>query len=173
MNIKGSTVTLRAVEARDMDILKELINDADTEYMLGGWSFPVSDEAQHAWFSALTPRADELRTMIDVRGRTAGTAILSDIDYKNGSAQLHIKLRADDFRQKGYGTDAVKALVGYAFKELRLHSVYAAVSDINMPSKKLFEKCGFEKEGVLRQRLYKRGEYIDIIMYSVINDAKA
>ncbi len=61
-------------------------------------------------------------------------------------------------------------MVNYAFDELRLHCIYARVNDYNLPSRKMFEKCGFKKEGILRGRFYKQGKYVDVFSYSVLKE---
>lgn len=172
MNIYGEKVLLRAIEPGDNALLLNLINDPDTEKMLGGGSFPVSEAGQAKWITEQIGRNDVLRCIVadqNAPDQGIGTVILSDIDQKNGIAQVHVKLAATG-RHKGYGTDALKALVDYAFKQMRLHCVYAHVLSYNEPSQKLFCKCGFQKEGILRARAYKDGNYVDAISYSILND---
>lgn len=169
MNIAGKLVTLRAIELSDCEMLRNLMNDPDTEYMLGGWSFPVSSNAQEQWCQNLSSTKNTLRVIIDAENTAIGTAVLSDIDYKNGTAQIHIKLMPGDNRHKGYGSDTVNTLVRYAFHELRLHCVYAHVNEHNEASQRLFHKCGFQQEGVLRDRIYKGGHYINDIVLSRIS----
>lgn len=153
-------------------MLLNIINDNETEFLLGGWSFPISDLNQEEWIKAITPNNNILRCIIvDKQDKTtAGTIILSDIDYKNGTAEIHIKL-GKEIRGKGYGTDAIKTVVKYAFDELRLHCVYAYVNDFNTVSQKLFEKCEFQKEGLLRSRIFKNGSHRDVFIYSILNEA--
>lgn len=171
MNIYGEKVMLRAIEAKDCDMLLKLINDPDTEKMLGGGSFPVSEQHQKEWIEKQASNQETLRCIVEVidEKKSVGTVILSGIDYKNGNAEIHIKLTADEGRGKGYGSDAIKTIVQYAFEELRLHCIYATVLEYNAVSAKMFEKCGFEKEGILKERVYKNGTYIDMISYSIIN----
>lgn len=172
MNIYGEKVLLRAIEPSDNKLLLDLINDPNTEKMLGGSSFPVSEVEQAKWICDQMGRQDVLRCIIVDRAaieKCIGTIILSDIDRKNGNAQVHLKLLQAG-RGKGYGTDALKAVVNYAFHQLRLHCVYAHVLDYNVPSQKLFQKCGFQREGVLKSRIFKDGAYIDLISYSVTYD---
>lgn len=171
MNIIGEKVLLRAIEISDKEVLLDIINDTETEHSLGGWSFPVSNLNQEEWIKAQKPNSKILRCMVNdkIDNKTVGTAILSDIDYKNGNAEIHIKLLRD-VRGKGYGADTVNTLVKYAFNELRLNCVYAHVNTYNIPSQKLFEKCSFIKDGVLRSRIYKKGEYHDVIILSIINE---
>ena len=172
MNIFGDKVVLRALELSDNQMLLELMNDPETEYMLGGSSRPLSMENQLQWFNSLKIDERTLRCVIVNKddSKAIGTVILSDIDSQNGSAQIHIKLSADGARGKGFGTDAINTMVEYAFNELRLHSVYAEVLEYNLISQKTFEKCLFKKDGVLRSRVYKSGQYINVFSYSIVKD---
>lgn len=174
MNIYGEKILLRALEERDNGLLRELMNDPDTEKMVCGASWPVSESDQQRWFANLKSTSQMLRTIIELRetGEAVGTLILSDIDYRNGTAELHIKL-ASQGRGKGCGTDCVRTAASYAFRELRLNCVYANILEYNTASQKLFEKCGFRKDGVLRARVYKDGAYHDVIDYSLLADEAA
>ncbi len=170
MNIYGERVVLRAIEPEDNAMLLEMLNDPRTENVLGGASYPVSAAGQRKWFESLSGSDSVLRCIIADRenvGEGLGTVILSDIDRKNGTAEIHIKL-APESRGKGYGTDAVRAMVGYAFAEQRLNCVYAQVLSHNAASAQMFRKCGFVHEGVLRQRVYKNGGYADVLSFSVL-----
>ena len=173
MNIQGNKVILRALESRDNQMLLELINDPETERMLGGSSFPVSAESQAKWLTNQANSGNTLRCAIvplDDMSEAVGTIILSNIDYRNGTAQIHIKMSKENGRGKGYGTDAVTALTGYAFKELRLNCLYADILEYNLPSQKLFTKCGYTLDGVLRARVYKDGEYVNVMSYAIVRN---
>lgn len=173
MNILGDKVILRAITMSDADLLVNLMNDPDTQKMLGGHSFPVSLEGQQKWISAQIGRNDILRCIVADKEKAeagVGTIILSDIDYINGVAQVHIKMDKDTGRGKGYGTDALKAVVKYAFNEMRLNCIYADVLAYNEISQKLFQKVGFTKDGVLRARAFKNGHCVDVYSYSILKD---
>ena len=169
MNIYGERIVLRAINVSDAELLLKLINDPETESMLGGFSFPVSMDGQMKWIGSQTGRNDTLRCIVATKEDEAsglGTVILSDIDYVNGVAQVHIKMDKEKGRGHGYGTDAIKTIVDYAFRELRLNCIYANVLDYNVPSQKLFRKCGFRREGILRSRVFKGGRFVDVISFS-------
>lgn len=170
MNIKGEKVILRAIEPKDNPILLEMINDDATEFMLGGWSFPISQKKQEEWTDGLKNDPNTLRCAIDYAGNAVGVVMLTDIDYKNGNAEVHIKLAVNEARGKGYGTDSLSTIVRYAFEELRLKCIYARISKHNQSSQLLFKKCGFVEEGILRNRLFKKGKYIDVISFSIIKE---
>ncbi|MEG1820717.1 MAG: GNAT family N-acetyltransferase [Malacoplasma sp.] len=168
MNIIGTKVILRAIEPSDNELLLSIINDSDTEYMLGGWSFPVSVKNQEEWIDLLKYDTKILRCIICLKEQNIalGVVMLTNIDYKNGNAEVHIKLANTEVRGKGYGTDAVNAVVKYAFEELRLKLVYARINEYNIASQKMFEKSGFMVEGVLKSRIFKRGKYSNILSLS-------
>lgn len=170
MLIYGEKIYLRAIEKSDNELLRQLMNDPDTELMLSGKSFPVSGDSQLKWFENLGS-SNELRFIIAERAsdEAVGTVILSDIDRINGTAEIHIKLRAES-RCKGFGSDCVRTLVGYAVNELRLNCIYANILEYNTASRLMFEKCGFVREGIMRERVYKNGKYVNVLAYSILRD---
>jgi len=172
MIIKYEDISLRAIEESDLELLKEMINDPEIENMTGGYSYPVSTYGQRQWFEGLQDRQDELRLIIDTEQHgSIGLVMLTNIDWKNRSAQTHSKIaNRDDLRGRGYGTKASKALVEYAFEQLNLHCLYSHTLDYNIASQRVREKCGFKKEGILRQRIYKNGEYHDVVVWSILRE---
>lgn len=173
MNLHGERIVLRALGASDGKLLLDLINDPSIEYMLGGWSFPVSPEAQQHWLDNLLNEKNTLRCVIcDAENQEAvGVIMLTDIDWKNGNAEIHIKLDKTA-HGKGFAQDAVNTIVQYAFEELRLHLIYAHVNSFNIASQKLFARCNFEEEGIHRQRIFKKGRFEDVTVLSIINQNK-
>ena len=168
MFIKGEKVLLRAIELSDAGILRQMMNDEDVEKMMWGYSFPVSEHQQVKWIENISNEKNIFRAIIDVDGTAIGTIILSDIDMRNGIAEIHIKLANSCERGKGYGTDAVSALVSYAFNVLRLNCVYCRIKEDNIASIKMFKKCGFAQEGRLRSRVFRNGKYYDFYEYSIL-----
>ena len=172
MLIYGEKIVLRGVEDSDNKMLLSLINDPDTESMLGGSSFPVSESEQLKWFENQEHKKEVLRCIVatkDNMENAIGTVILSEIDQKNGTGHIHIKMSKDGGRGKGYGSDAIMALTSYAFEELRLNCIYANILSYNDISMHLFEKCGYKKDGILRSRVFKKGKYVDLHAYSILN----
>jgi RimJ/RimL family protein N-acetyltransferase len=162
-------IQLRAIEESDLDLLREMMNDPEIELMTGGFSFPVSHHQQKKWFENLPAGERELRTVIETREHGAvGLVALTDIDWKNRTAQFHSKIATSkDVRGKGYGTKATRALVKYAFEQLNLHLVYSHILEYNIASQRAKEKSGFTKEAVLRNRVYKNGSYHNIVVWSI------
>jgi len=170
MIIQFDDITLRAIEESDLELIREMINDPEIEKMTGGGGFPVSAYQQKRWFESIQNRNNELRLMIDTNNHgTIGLVALTDIDYKNGTAEFHYKLASSkNLRGKGYGTKALSALVEYAFMQMNLNCIYSGNVEYNNVTERIKEKLGFKKEGVLRERVFKNGKYFNIHVWSLL-----
>lgn len=170
MNIKYQDVTLRAIEEEDLVLLQEMMNDSEIESMTCGSGLPVSKKEQRQWFENLTNK--DVRLIIDTEEYGAiGVVMLTDIDYRNSTAQFHSKIATSkQIRGKGFGTKATYALIKYGFMEMNLHLIYSNVIEYNVVSQRVNEKCGFKKDGYLRDRVYKNGQYYGITVWSVTKD---
>jgi ribosomal-protein-alanine N-acetyltransferase len=72
------------------------------------------------------------------------------------------------FWGKGYGTEAVRALVGYGFNQLKLNRIFASHYANNPASGKILQKLGMQYEGRLSKHYCKWGEYVDAELYGVL-----
>ena len=70
---------------------------------------------------------------------------------------------------KGYASEALKEIISFGFKKLKLHKVYAHHYRLNPASGRVMQKCGMEYEGMLREHIYKNGIYHDDVFYGIIN----
>lgn len=172
VNIKYEDIILRAIEESDLELLKNMMNDPEIENMTAGFSFPVSSFQQKKWYEGLNNKANEIRLIIDTEANGAiGVVMLTNIDWKNRIAQFHSKITSEDsIRGKGYGTKATKALIKYAFEQLNMNCIYSRIIEYNIASQRVKEKCGFVKEGVLRERIYKNGKYHNMIIWSILKE---
>ena len=74
-----------------------------------------------------------------------------------------------DYWNRGYATQALHAVIRTAFHNLPDLNRIEAQHDIRNPaSGRVMEKCGMKKEGVLRERLYNKSEYVDVTLYAVL-----
>ena len=71
-------------------------------------------------------------------------------------------------RGKGYGQEAVMALCGFVFDQLRLHKVTVHVLEFNERAAHMFTKCGFIQEGTERESFWSDGRYWDVRIFSIL-----
>jgi len=77
---------------------------------------------------------------------------------------------AKPFWSRGIMTDAVRAYVDYAFRELKLKRLTAHTFEFNLASARVLEKNGFKLEGRLRKHLLKDGKLIDARFYGLLKE---
>lgn len=68
---------------------------------------------------------------------------------------------------RGITTHVIQMLCQYLFNHFSITKIYAEVFVDNSASAIALEKCGFEKEGYLKQHAYKNNQYYDIILYGL------
>lgn len=100
-------------------------------------------------------------------GRVIGTISFIWIEYEHGSAELGYSL-GQPYWGNGYMTEALDAMLDFAFDTLHLNRVEAQFDVRNAASGRVMQKVGMKKEGVLRQRMYNKGEYIDVEIWSIL-----
>ncbi|WP_179281487.1 GNAT family N-acetyltransferase [Paenibacillus sp. VTT E-133280] len=71
-----------------------------------------------------------------------------------------------DYWKMGYATEAVKTLIGYAFKSLNVHRVVAYANAENIQSEKVMIRAGMIKDGVLRETRFCNQQWCNEIIYS-------
>lgn len=69
---------------------------------------------------------------------------------------------------KGFATEATKKAVKFIFKELKAHKIIILTRDTNIPSYKLAERIGFNKEGHIRENIKDRDKKIGLLHYSLL-----
>lgn len=73
-------------------------------------------------------------------------------------------------RRKSYCTEAVKIIVDYLFLSKPIVRIQAHTSVRNVASQRVLEKAGFSKEGIVRKRIFVRGEWKDEFLYSILRE---
>ena len=87
-------------------------------------------------------------------------------NHKNGELGYWI---GEEFWNKGYGTEAVKAVIEFAFSEKKLHKVMGKYFASNSASGKVMEKAGMSYEGTLVDHIIKEDNFETLVYYGIIN----
>ena len=102
-------------------------------------------------------------------GAFLGEAVLNDFDPDNASANYRVWLAGPEAYGKGYGTEATRLVLDYALDVAGLHRVSLGVLDFNPRARRVYEKCGFQLEGRLREAVRWDGEWHDELVMSVLS----
>ena len=91
-------------------------------------------------------------------------------EWNNQCGLLAIGIGEEKFRSKGYGTDALRLILRYAFFELNLNRVGLDVISYNKRAVRAYEKVGFKVEGTMRESVLRDGHKYDRIIMSILRN---
>ena len=162
---------LRAVVPADVPDLFTVFGDPD---VCRYWSRPALPDlaaaaALQREIAALFAERSLFQWAIADRAsdRLVGTCTLAELSVEHRRAAVGYALRRDAWG-RGYGTEALRALLAFAFDGLGLHRIEADVDPRNARSIRVLERLGFRPEGVQRERYHMLGEVQDAALYGLL-----
>lgn len=105
-------------------------------------------------------------------GHLIGTVRITEADPTHHSGDIGYALN-DEFSGKGYMTEAVTRALQIGFQQLHLHRIWATADVDNVASWRLMERVGMQREGLLRQNKFMRGQWRNSYQYSILRDDRA
>lgn len=168
--LHGEHISLRPMEVGDQERLWEFAQDLDLGLLTGADGRPVSRMAieriyEEKW-AGMDPNA--VRWAIVSHDLVIGGVELAPIDWRSRSAELAVWIGDSVSRSHGFGTDAMRLALSYAFKLLGLNRITYQIPEPNTAALKAYGKSGFQEEGRLRQAAFRDGKYHDLIVLGIL-----
>ncbi|MDI3340516.1 MAG: GNAT family protein [Sphaerobacter sp.] len=164
VTVVGERVALGPLRRDLLPLYQRWINDLSAVRNFGVPPRPQTAEQEAAWYDAAATAADTTSFTVYERAtwRSVGTTALRAIDFRHRRAEFGILIGADD-RGKGYGTEATRLTLDYAFTALGLHNVMLRVYEYNLAGRRAYAKAGFREFGRRRQAQWMGGRFWDEI----------
>jgi len=168
---RSENVYLDGLRISDSELLFKWINNRDLVLWNNNYS-PIHEPDHFEWFDAIRKKEDVRIFAIRQKNdrKLIGTCQLFAINFINRSAELQIRIGDIAEQGKGFGTEAVKLLLKFGFKDLNLHRIYLHVFENNVRAIKIYNKVGFKKEGVLKDAEFIDGKYLNVIPMSILEN---
>jgi RimJ/RimL family protein N-acetyltransferase len=103
-------------------------------------------------------------------GALIGVAYVAHISPHHHHAMIGITIGEREYWRQGYGTESLRLVLKYCFRELDLHRVSAESFEYNTAWRDLLENIGFTQEGTAREYLYRDERYWDKELYALLED---
>jgi RimJ/RimL family protein N-acetyltransferase len=170
--LAGDRVRLRGVREDDLPTLAKAEMDAGILVTLADRVVPPSEAAAKERIAKWSANEDDrlgfsIETLDDP-SVLVGHVGLWGWQTKDRCATIGIALGREHIG-RGYGTDAMRVMVSYGFRELGLHRIQLGVSPFNPAGIRAYEKAGFAEEGRRREVVWHDGRWYDEVMMSVLD----
>jgi diamine N-acetyltransferase len=166
-----TVVHLRAFEREDLDNVIRWVNDEEiTRNLSDAFIYPVSRSDELKWLEsvALANHREKVFAIENETGELIGSIGLHNINWVERKAELGILIGEKKYWGVGYGYRALQALLQLAFNKMNLHRVYLRVFENNTGAIRLYQRCGFLQEGLLREDHYYAGQYYHTLVMGVL-----
>ncbi|SDJ38744.1 Protein N-acetyltransferase, RimJ/RimL family [Frankineae bacterium MT45] len=174
--LTGTLVRLRAVRAEDLDALARWQQDPRVLVTLQGWLRPPSEAAAKALTAERSANDGDSKVGFAIETRWSSAAAPEligqinafDIRSQGRSASIGVFL-SPEFSGQGYGTDALRVMVGYLFREVGLHRVQLSVAEFNTAGRQAYRNAGFVEEGRRRKAIFHDGAWHDELQLAILS----
>ena len=167
--IRGRAITLRVIRERDLDALLDLENDLTRKGELVPHRL-LAESAFRKQFQDTGFMTEEVGRLLIVDGedRILGTVgYFRPAHYIDGYELAYVIFEPIR-RGRGIATEAVSLLIDWLFSTKKIARLQAAMMPENAASRRVVEKCGFQREGVLRQAAFIQGRSTDLELWSLL-----
>jgi len=171
VDLIGELVKLRAYRHEDAEPMQRNLSDPEVVRYLANWSWRPYGAADALDF---LNRHDPSRILWAVECRADGAFIggtgLHQLDFRNRNCHWGIWIGPPERWGKGYGTEACRLSVRFAFRQLGMEKVYLHVYEGNDRGRRAYEKAGFRVEGTLPRHTWLDGRLVTTYLMAVYRD---
>ncbi|MCX6703404.1 MAG: GNAT family protein [Candidatus Zambryskibacteria bacterium] len=170
--LSGKRIYMRPVELADAPVLQRYANDPDVRRMVSN-QFPHSLISEEEWIKKISKDNTKeviLAIVLKEIDQVIGVMGLHAINWKDRTATTGALIGKEEWRGKGYGTEAKMLLLNHAFNELNLRKISSAALEFNGLSLGFNAKCGYKEEGRQKKHVFVSGGYSDLVLTAVFRE---
>ena len=164
------TVTLRAIEPEDLDLLYRIENDVKL-WNVGTSNVPYSRYALHDYIANASGDIyvdRQVRMMIENEAHeVVGIVDIVNFDPSNRRAELGLVIE-EPFREKGYAYSTMREIAHYALNVLHLRQLFAFIDERNEACLQLFRQLGCQESACLKDWLFDGENYHGAVVMQML-----
>lgn len=171
--IDGEKVTLTQITDVNVDSLWEIMGDEENYRFSPTAALQSREEAYRKFQQIGSLFRNKQRIVLGIfsnesLNRMYGIFEIFSVDPQTESVTVNFTLHRD-FVGLGYASSALRAVTGYLFRTIGVHRIQAYVLPINYRGILVLERCGFQKEGTIREGFYWPDKgIVDLSLYSLL-----
>ena len=164
--IETDRLLLRPFELTDAPVVQRELSRIEMARMLAiPHPYPKGGAAE--WIATARPGRDFAIVLREANEVIGGIAVFEREQHRRAELGYWCAI---DYWGRGYATEAVRAVIEYAFRELALNRVHAECHGDNPASRRVLEKAGMTLEGHLRQHSFRVDRFADKLLFGALRD---
>jgi RimJ/RimL family protein N-acetyltransferase len=170
--LKGEKVLLRAVTPEDLPRYLEFKNDVEIHFLgSDGPPVPITLETLQAKYRAsMESKGDSVWFAIEADGKFIGQCILHNFDHLSATCEVGITIGDRDYWGRGYGREALRMLMAYAFRQLNIRKIWLRTTGNNERAIRSYKACGFVEEGRQPAQVWCGDGYEDVVIMGAFRE---
>lgn len=155
-------IALREYADSDLERLVQLANNENvSRYLVYTFPYPYTRNDAEWWISTGSKQNGTIARVVEYQGLFVGSVgITPQGGWREHLAEIGYWV-GEDYWGKGIATAALSQMTEYGFKTRNIRKLYATALAPNIPSMRVLEKCGYQREGILKGEVQKNGSYFD------------
>ena len=167
--LRGASVRLTGLRAGDGEAMARWSEEPQYMRMVDSdWMRPRVSDDSPLGRTGSSPTGVEFRIRAVANDRLLGFLAVHRIEWNNQVGEMSIGIGDPADWGKGYGSEAMCLALRYAFHELNLNRVWLTVISYNARAIRLYEKLGFQREGVMREAVLRDGKRYDMLVMGLL-----
>lgn len=165
--LSGQSIILKQMASSDLEEFIKVESEKHTLLLANDdIPFPHTVEDHTSFFQSISGKKEEFIFGIfeKTTQQLIGSCGVYSINWTNSTCQVGISI-SEKWQGKGLGTDAMQTLITFIFDYIAINKIKLQVFSFNAGAIRSYEKCGFTKEGTLRNEIFRFGEFHDIILF--------
>lgn len=165
----GDRIYLSPRNSEDFEIFTHWLSDFQiTDYLGRSAALATFNDEKEYLEKGITDSKRNFAIVTLEDDKLIGTVSLEGIDRLNRTAELGIFIGDENYRNNGYGTEAIKLILDYGFNYENLNNIELHLMSFNERALKCYEKCGFKEYGRRRKCKFINGNYYDSIHMDIL-----
>jgi RimJ/RimL family protein N-acetyltransferase len=167
--ISGERIYLSPINTGDVETYTKWLNDFEVSGNLGNFRQLISLNAEQKALEGMAGKGQHYSIVLQDGDVMIGGVSFNETDHISRKAEIGLFIGEAEYRNKGYGAEALRLMLDFGFQTLNLHNVMLLVHSDNERAMACYKKVGFREFGRRREAKYKNGRYIDVIYMDLLD----
>lgn len=169
--LRTERLLLRPFKLADAETTADLANAKEIARYTQNIPYPYGIDDAREFISQHADAFREGKFVVLAITRSKDDALMGTIgltlDWEHDKAEMGYWIGLP-YWNRGYCTEAARAVLAYGFDTLHLHRIQATHFQKNPASGRVMQKIGMKREGCLREAVKKWDEYVDLVYYGML-----